>query len=110
MRRVILALLLALPITAAAQPAPAPKPDMVLIPRDVAQTALNWITQPDATIAVKLYAALSACINDNPQNGVVRHIGADQCPEVTAALAERDKELADLRAKAAPPAPKEQPK
>lgn len=72
-----------------------PEQETILLPRGVAVAALNWIGQPDATSAVKLFAALNACINDNPQGGRVVRMGPDQCPEVTAGLAARDKALAD---------------
>lgn len=101
MKRLLFAFLL-LPVAAAAQIAqPTAKPDMVLLPREVATAAANWIAQPDAATAVKLYAALSACINDNPSGGAVTRMGQDQCAVVTDALAARDKEMADLRAKLA---------
>lgn len=74
---------------------------MVLIPRSVAETALNWISQPDAAVAVKLYAAFSACIADNPTGGVMTRSGPDQCGIVTEAIDARDKELATLHAKVA---------
>ena len=89
MKKLALALSL-LPTIAFAQPAP-PAPDIVLLPRAVAETAAQWIAQPNAGNAVQLYAALIACINDNPVGGVVRHIGQDQCPVVTEALAAQDK-------------------
>lgn len=101
MKHVVIAALLLLPVAAATQPALAQKPDMVLLPREVAAAAANWIAQPDAATAVKLYAALSACINDNPSGGAVTRMGQDQCAVVTDAIATRDKELADLRAKLA---------
>lgn len=96
MKRIVLMAGLLLAFPALAQ---SPAADMVMLPRNVAIAAMNWITQPDATIAVKLYAALSACIQDNPQNGHLMRIGEDQCPEVTAALAARDKEITDLQKK-----------
>lgn len=100
MKQALFLAILLFPAAALAQPAPQ-KPDLVLIPRDMAQMAANWITQPDPTIAVKLYAALTACIQDNPNNGSVMRVGPDQCPSVTAEIAERDKQIADLTAKLA---------
>ena len=73
------------------------KVDLVLIPRDVASTALSWIAQPDPSNAVRLYVALNACISNNPLDGVVTRSGPDQCPGVTAAIEQRDKEIADLK-------------
>lgn len=99
MKQALFAALLLLPIAGSAQQPPA-KPDVILLPREVAVAAMNWIAQPDASNAVKLYAALSACISDNPVNGMLSRTGADQCPEITAAIEARGKELADLRAKA----------
>ena len=102
MKQAISAALLLLPLTALAQQPP-PRSDVILLPRDVALAAMNWIAQPEAANAVKLYAALSACINDNPVNGMLTQTGADQCPEVTAAIAARAKELTDLRSKVTKP-------
>jgi hypothetical protein len=62
---------------------------MVLLPRGIAEMAAGWIRAPDPTSAVQLYAVLLACLADNPKNGVVRRMGEDQCPTVTAALAAR---------------------
>ena len=91
MRPLILAALLLAPLAAQAQQ---PKPDMVLLPRTLAEAAAQWMQQPDPTSAIRIYAALLACLADNPVNGRVVRQGADQCPAVTAALAERDKALA----------------
>lgn len=99
MRRPLLPLLL-LPLAAHAQPAPQ-QPEMVLLPRQLAETAAQWISAPDATTAVRIFAALQACLADNPQGGRLTRQGQDQCPAVTAALAARDKELADAKAAAA---------
>lgn len=87
------ALLLAVP--AMAQPA---APEMVMIPRQTAESVAQWVASPDARTAVQLYAALTACIADNPRDGVVRHMGPDQCTFVTEALAAQAKQLADLTA------------
>lgn len=81
----------------AATPAFAQQPNMVLLPRTLAEAAAQWVMQPDATTAVRLFAGLQACLADNPANGRVQHTGPDQCPAVTEALAEREKELADAR-------------
>src|SRR6185312_11029033 len=96
MRRLILAAFLVAPFAAQAQQQPQ-KPEMVLLPRQVAEAAAQWIAQPNAGNAVQLYAAMTACIADNPSSGVVRHVGPDQCPAVTEALAAREKELADAK-------------
>jgi len=106
-KQAISAALLLLPLTAAAQQPP--RSDVILLPREVALAAMNWIAQPEAANAVKLYAALSACINDNPVNGMLTQTGADQCPEVTAAIAARAKELTDLRSKVVTPKPSDAP-
>lgn len=91
-RLVLIFLLLAVPAIADE------RHEVVLIRHDVALAAMNWIAEPTAANAVKLYAVLQACIDDNPNNGAVtRKGGPDQCPEVTQAIAERDRELADLR-------------
>lgn len=74
-----------------------PKPDVVLLPRDVAQSAMAWIATPDPTVAVRLFSALQACVGNNPQDGRVVRQGQDQCPVVTEALAARDKEIEDLK-------------
>jgi len=99
MRALVLAaaLMAAAPFAAQAQPQP-PKPEMVLLPRQVAEAAAQWIAQPNAGNAVQLYAALTACIADNPHGGVTTHMGADQCAAVTEALAAQAKELADAKA------------
>ncbi len=86
-------LLLLLPGTALAQD----KPEVVLIPRDVAVAAMNWLAEPNAMVAVKLYAALQACLRNNPFQGSFTRNGDDQCPVVTQMIEARDKELADLR-------------
>lgn len=104
MKQALLVSLLLLPVAAVAQvaqPGPSAKPEMVLIPRSVAETAANWIAQPDAAVAVKLYAAFSACIADNPAGGVMTRSGQDQCSIVSEAIDARDKELAALHAKVA---------
>ncbi len=100
MRYIILATLLIAPLAAQAQQPPQP-PDMVLLPRQIAESAMQWISTPDPTTAVRLYATLQACLADNPQNGRVTRQGPDLCQAVTAALAARDKELADAKATAA---------
>lgn len=85
MRRMMLAAACCLaPVVAHAQPAQ--KPEMVLLPRALAEAAAQWIATPNAGNAVQIYAGLAACIADNPVNGVVRRTGADQCPAVTQAL------------------------
>lgn len=73
-----------------------PATEMVLLPRAVAEAAAQWIAAPNAGNAVQLYASLTACIADNPQGGVVRHGGQDQCSTVTEALAAQAKQVADL--------------
>ena len=109
MKRGIFAVLLATsllpPIAAAqtAQPGAPARPDVVLLPRDVAIAAMNWIAQPDPTSAVRLFALLSACMQDNPASGVTARAGGpDQCPAVAAAIEARDKELAAARPQPAP--------
>ena len=107
MRALILAFALLLPIAAHAQQ---PTIEMVLVPRGIAETALSWIMAPNANNAVQLYAALQACIADNPHGGVTRRSGPDQCPAVTEALAAQEKALADAtRAASPPPAVKRAP-
>lgn len=103
MRHLTLAAALLAVAPAFAQPPPA-APEMVLLPRILAETAAQWIGAPDATTAVRVFAALQACLADNPQGGRLVRQGQDQCPAVTAALAARDKELADAKAAAAKPA------
>ena len=93
--------------TAMAQGAP---PDVVLLPRAVAQAAMQWVMAPDPTNAVRIYAALQACMQNNPHDGVTTRMGPDQCPEVTEALAARNKEIADLKKQLSDKAPKEAPK
>jgi len=88
----------ALLVAAPAFAQPQAKPEMVLLPRQVAEAAAQWIAQPNAGNAVQLYAALTACIADNPHGGVTTHMGADQCAAVTEALAAQAKELADAKA------------
>lgn len=91
MRHLILAAALLAPSVALAAPKPAPHPTIpagiVLLPRQAAEAAAQWIAAPNAETAVRLYAGLLACLNDNPDaRGVVRRSGPDQCPAVTAAL------------------------
>lgn len=93
MNRLLLAALLLAPLAAAAQPAP----EMVLLPRQVAEAARDWIATPNAGNAVQLYALLSACLDDNPKDGRLVRMGADRCQPVTDAIAARDKEIADLK-------------
>ena len=96
-----------LPCVALAQQ-PGTPPEMVLLPRPLAEQALAWIATPNPTNAVMLYASFAACLNDNPHNGVATRSGQDQCQMVTDALAARDKEIADLKKQIAdlkPPAP-----
>jgi hypothetical protein len=69
---------------------------MIRLPRPLAQAALNWLATPDATSAVRIYAAFSACLNDNPHNGVMMRMGPDQCEDVTKAIEARNNEIADL--------------
>ena len=87
-----------LPLLFLATPAMAQQPpEMVLIPRPVAEQALQWIATPNAANAVMLYAAFSACMRNNPHQGVTTRAGGDDCPTVTDAIAARDKEIADLK-------------
>ncbi len=86
----------------------AQKPEMVLLPRILATAAAGWIAEPNAGNAVKMYEAMVACLANNPTNGVIQRMGQDACPAVTAAIEERDKEIADLKkqldaAKKSPP-------
>ncbi len=96
MKRLLTAALLLAPIAASAQPAPQP-PEMVLLPRMTAEAARDWIATPNAGNAVQLYALLSACLDDNPNQGRLVRMGADRCQPVTDAIAARDKEIADLK-------------
>lgn len=84
-------------------------PEMVLLPRNLAQAAVQWMAQPDPTIAVNLHALLFACIQDNPTGGSTVHTGQDQCPAVTSALAARDKEISDLKKQIEVAKPAEKP-
>ena len=91
MNRLLLAAALLAPMSALAAPKPPPHltipAGMVLLPRQAAEAAAQWIAAPNAETAVRLYAGLVACLNDNPDaRGVVRRSGPDQCPAVTAAL------------------------
>lgn len=103
-----LAALLLAPLAAQAQQPP--QPDVVLLPRDVVESVREWMFAPNPQTAIRLFAALNACIADNPVNGHIMRQGQDQCPAVTAALAERDKELADARKAAEKPAAPAEPK
>ena len=82
MRHLILAAALLLPLPALAAPAPhATIPaGMVLLPRQAAEAAAQWIAAPNAETAVRLYAGLLACLADNPTGSTVRREGPDQCP------------------------------
>ncbi len=108
MKRTLFAALLILPIAASAQQPPA-KPDVVLIPRDIANAAV-LLANAVATLDPKyvtptmqtVFSTLDACLKDNPVNGgLPPRIGPDQCPSVTEALDARTKEIADLHAKIA---------
>ena len=92
-----LPLLLAAGHALAQAPATTPQPpEMVLMPRAQIEAVLNWMAQPDPTTAIRLASVVTACLANNPQGGVVRRSGPDQCPVVTEALAARDKQIADL--------------
>jgi hypothetical protein len=98
MRRLALAAAFFIPAaTPAMAQQPTAKPEMVLIPRVVAEEAASWIRHPDINTHIDLYAAIGACLADNPHDGVLRRMGADQCQSVTDAIAARDKEIADLK-------------
>lgn len=104
MKRVILACLLLASPAMAQQP-----PEMVLLPRQLAESAVAWIATPNATDAVQLFVALNSCLANNPTGGVMRRAGPDRCPVVTEALAAKDeqitaltKERDDLKAKEKP--------
>ena len=90
MRHLIVAAALLAPAVALAAPKPAPHPTIpagiVLLPRQAAEAAAQWIAAPNAETAVRLYAGLLACLADNPTGSTVRREGPDQCPAVTAAL------------------------
>lgn len=101
MRLPIVLSVLLLPAIAHGQGAPSQKSDVILLPRAVAEAAEQWIAQPNPNNAVQLYAILSACISNNPRDGVVVRMGPDQCQPVTDAIAARDKEVADLRKRVA---------
>lgn len=100
MKRLVIGAGLLFSMAAVAQPAPPPD-ELVLIPRAVAQGAASWIMNPDATSAVRLYAAMTACLRDNPSGGVITRSGQDFCTDVTAAIDARDKEITDLKKQAA---------
>lgn len=98
MRSLILASLLATLALPAVAQQPVPQPEMVLLPRAAVEAAIRdaqaiATLHPDlATPAVQeAFGALAACLADNPVNGRLVRQGADQCPAVTAALAEREK-------------------
>jgi len=104
MRSLILALSLVPTLAVAQAPAmQSPQPDMVLLPRWLAETAAQWIAAPNATDAVQLFIALQACLADNPIAGVTHREGPDQCPAVTRALAAQAQGLADAKKPAAKP-------
>lgn len=102
MRKVMILLILLAPTTSFAQSvsarpeeaAAAPPVEMVLLPRSIAEDALQWIRRPDIKRHIDLYATLMACINDNPHGGQVVRVGPDQCLPVTQALAEANKKPA----------------
>jgi len=71
-------------------------PEMVLMPRQLIEQAASWIAQPDSTIAVKLYAALGACLKDNPSQGIISNQGNDACKIVSDAIAARNQEIKNL--------------
>ena len=117
MRQIILTFLfVTLALPALARAADAPKPDMALLPRAAVESAIRDVQaiatlHPDlATPAVQeAFGALAACLADNPVQGRLERRGADQCPAVTEALAERDKALADARKPATQPQTNEPP-
>lgn len=90
---ILAALLIATP--ALAQTAP---PEMVTIPRDVAQAAANQIHHPDPMNNVDVLVVLQSCMADNPVGGRLVRMGPDQCSSVTDALGARDKALSDAQA------------
>lgn len=90
---IVAALLITIP--ALAQTAP---PEMVTIPRVVAEAAVEQIHHPDPRTNIDVLVTLQACLADNPQNGRLVRMGPDQCSSVTDALAARDKTIADLKA------------
>jgi hypothetical protein len=104
MRRLILVLSLVPTLAFAQASAPQPpQPDLILLPRQLAESAMQWIAAPNATDAVQLFALLQACLADNPVGGLVRRSGPDQCPQVTQALAAQSRGLADAKKAAAKP-------
>ena len=68
----------------------APDDGIVLMPRSVIEQAITWISAPDARNAVQIWAAMAACLNNNPHEGTSIHMGRDQCKAVTDAIAARD--------------------
>jgi hypothetical protein len=78
---------------------------MVLLPRSLAEAAVQWIAAPNAGNAVQLYDSLAACLADNPHDGVTWRMGQDQCSGVTEALAAQAKALADAKVAPTEPAP-----
>lgn len=82
---------------AAALPAPAiqdASPEMLVLPRTVVarmmetMQAVVTLHQELATPSViQIYQKMAACVNDNPTNGRLVRMGADQCEEVTRAIA-----------------------
>jgi hypothetical protein len=90
---ILAALFLATP--ALAQTAP---PEMVTIPRVIAEAAVEQIHHPDPRNNIDVLVTLQACLADNPQNGRLVRMGPDQCSSVTDALTARDKALSDAQA------------
>jgi len=106
------------PSAIAAPPPAADDPDVVVIPRALVALIRQAILHPHSADVGDILAVVqqfAACVDDNPLNGLVRRAGQDQCPEVTSALAARDKELAAARktvekaVQPAPPAPSQPP-
>lgn len=92
---ILAAMLIATP--ALAQTAPQ-IPEMVLMPRWLADNAANQIHHPDPRTNIDTLVLIQACEADNPQDGKITRMGEDQCPWVTNALAARDKALSDAQA------------
>jgi len=90
-----------------APPQPAqPPPDLVLLPRALAVAPLQLLQAivtlhpqaVDQAVITQLWQEMTACLKDNPTNGVVTRQGQDQCPQVTEALAKQGEKQPDKKA------------
>ena len=70
--------------------------EMVLLPRQLAEMAAQWVATPNAGNAVQLYSALIACIGANPSKGVAVNSAKNQCEAVSSEITNREKAMSDL--------------